>query len=855
MKTILAVMAALVLLCLCGIAQANITIETVAVGDPGNTGELSGPGAVGGWGSDRICGSVAYTYNIGKYEITAAQYTAFLNAKAKSDTYGLYNTLMWSYPYGCKIQRSGTSGNYTYSVASNYANRPVNELGCWDMLRFANWISNGQGNGDTETGSYTMTTDGMTNNTITRNGGAKWVVTNEDEWYKAAYYKGGGTSAGYWDYPIRSDSIDTAKANYNWSVNGTTIAGSYAYPSAYGTFDQAGNVWELTEPIVGTTGGGQRGSAFNNTVQNIHAGCRGVYVISTEEQATYGFRLAYLPEGWQQPLAISAISPNSGPNTGSVSITDLAGTGFLTGATVKLTRAGQPDIAATGVTVVSATKITCTFDLTGKWGQWNVVVTNPDAQSATLTNGFTVNAESPVQWATGTGGNGHWYQVFYTPGRITWPAAVAASRLLGGHLATISSQPENAFVYSLISDNKLWLSSGGRGNGPWIGGYQDRHAPDYTEPAGGWRWVTGEPFTYTNWDPRQPDNDSGIEDCLHFWGDTNGDASKWNDASDTNLMYGYILEYDQYPVPAPTISGITPNSALNTGAVSITDLAGTGFQAGATVKLTKSGQSDIPATGVTSVSATRITCSFNLAGKAPGQWNVVLTNPDLQSATLTDGFTVNALTIGGSRSLPLGSSVCITDAVVTAPTLETGSVFVESSDRSGGIKLVTSQTFSQGDRVKFTGLTARVDGEYRIDNVIFTEPVAPGTVLSPLFMTTPTIGNDRTENLIYEGVNTTGMLVKLVGKVTGVVTAQKIAYLDDGGSYQDGYGPVLGLRCHVPSGVSTTWTNKYYAITGISRVQKVTLTVWGNVNGDWYAPGTFIYVPYIDALSAVQVYP
>ena len=59
--------------------QAQVVIETVTVGNPGNAGELSGAGA-GGLGTDRICGAVDYTYNIGKFEIKAAQYTAFLNA-------------------------------------------------------------------------------------------------------------------------------------------------------------------------------------------------------------------------------------------------------------------------------------------------------------------------------------------------------------------------------------------------------------------------------------------------------------------------------------------------------------------------------------------------------------------------------------------------------------------------------------------------------------------------------------------------------------------------------------------------------------------------------------------------------
>ena len=70
-----------------------VTIDLVPVGNPGNAGELSGA-SVGGFGPDRICGAVNYSYQIGKYEVTAGQYTEFLNAKAKSDPYGLYNTYM-----------------------------------------------------------------------------------------------------------------------------------------------------------------------------------------------------------------------------------------------------------------------------------------------------------------------------------------------------------------------------------------------------------------------------------------------------------------------------------------------------------------------------------------------------------------------------------------------------------------------------------------------------------------------------------------------------------------------------------------------------------------------------------------
>lgn len=92
----------------------------------------------------------------------------------------------------------------------------------------------------------------------------------------------------------------------------------------------------------------------------------------------------------------------------------------------------------------------------------------------------------------------------------------------------------------------------------------------------------------------------------------------------------------------PTVTSITPNSGNYTETVHITNLAGTNFRSGATVKLTKSGESDIDATGVNVESATRISCDFDLNGAAAGKWNVVVTNTDAQSGTLYNGFTVSA---------------------------------------------------------------------------------------------------------------------------------------------------------------------------------------------------------------------
>ena len=289
-KTILAV--TVLAVALAGAAQATVIIETVPVGNAGNAAdtryEMPGYGAV------------AYAYNIGKYPVTAGQYTAFLNAVAATDTYGLYNTSMWTDPYGCKIEQDGTPGSYTYSVASDYANRPVTFVSWGDAARFANWLQNDQptgmqDGGTTETGAYTlngaMTAAELT--AVTRNADWKWAITSEDEWHKAAYYN--PATSIYYFYPTGSDTINISMANYDWSVGHATDVGTYAdHASPYGTFDQGGNVWEWNEAIVGMDRG-MRGGSFSGIVRNLRASSRSHYN-PTLEFRNAGFRVTKVPE-------------------------------------------------------------------------------------------------------------------------------------------------------------------------------------------------------------------------------------------------------------------------------------------------------------------------------------------------------------------------------------------------------------------------------------------------------------------------------------------------------------------------------------------------------------------------------
>jgi PKD repeat protein len=100
----------------------------------------------------------------------------------------------------------------------------------------------------------------------------------------------------------------------------------------------------------------------------------------------------------------------------------------------------------------------------------------------------------------------------------------------------------------------------------------------------------------------------------------------------------------------PVISYVMPNTGARGGMVTITDLHGTGFQTGLRVNLTKSGQSNLTTGNITVISATQVNCTITIpAGTMTGLWNVTLTNPDGQSGTLEEGFTIIPAQVANSR--------------------------------------------------------------------------------------------------------------------------------------------------------------------------------------------------------------
>jgi formylglycine-generating enzyme required for sulfatase activity len=296
-------------------AQPLVNIETVTVGDAGNAAIASAYGAV------------TNVFSISKYEATISQYNTFLNSVASvtSDSYivSLWKASMTTDLNVAGIGRSGSgtlADPYNYSVIGS-GSRPITYVSWFDAARFANWMNNGATNGaSTETGAYTL--NGATNGIITKNAGATWWIPSENEWFKAAYYKGGGTNAGYWLYPTKSDAtpgntIGSALTQANY------YAGAYAVTqqpsptistqnyltdvgalgnsaSAYGTFDQGGNVWEWIDAVIGSSRGIRGGSweALPGGVDGAGT-MQNNYHFSIEpssESFALGFRVASVPE-------------------------------------------------------------------------------------------------------------------------------------------------------------------------------------------------------------------------------------------------------------------------------------------------------------------------------------------------------------------------------------------------------------------------------------------------------------------------------------------------------------------------------------------------------------------------------
>ncbi len=298
-------------------AEPLVSIQTVAVGNAGNTASGTGFGAV------------PYEFLIGKYEVTINQYAVFLNTVAATDPSG-FITSLWNPAMATNLNVAGISRSGSGTIADPYSyqvigsgNCPIAYVSWFDAARFANWVNNGAtASSSTEDGAYTL--NGATSGLVVKNANAQWYLPSADEWYKAAYYSAalnGGVGDYYLTATMTSGSMGnvvgpdpfqgnlkigevysvTQSTEKSASQNYLTDVGSFvSSASYYGTYDQSGNLYEWNDEVLYDGGSnvtrGVRGGAWDNAdYTSLEPGGRG----SEQPYKEYdfiGFRVAAVPE-------------------------------------------------------------------------------------------------------------------------------------------------------------------------------------------------------------------------------------------------------------------------------------------------------------------------------------------------------------------------------------------------------------------------------------------------------------------------------------------------------------------------------------------------------------------------------
>jgi formylglycine-generating enzyme required for sulfatase activity len=291
----------------------SVCIETVNVTDAGNPAD-----------PDTGHGSVAENFAIGTYEVNVTQYLTFLNSAATvpavpaiaelwSDE--MQNTYGYVSPGLIARTGSGTGADpFAYaeifdpSLGEDSGRRAILNISWFDAARFANWLHTGAtSTANTETGAYTL--DGATSGVFIRNADARWWIPSGDEWYKAAYYDPTKPGSGnYWTYPTGTDELPVAETfpggsnsgNYDGAMSeGRKITPTGAYVksvSHYGTFDQAGLLWEWNDEVHEDFDGnpitrGLRGGSWSLGIINVSKFGPRDYEPTYDDDDT-GFRLA-----------------------------------------------------------------------------------------------------------------------------------------------------------------------------------------------------------------------------------------------------------------------------------------------------------------------------------------------------------------------------------------------------------------------------------------------------------------------------------------------------------------------------------------------------------------------------------
>lgn len=269
------------------------------------------------------------------------------------------------------------------------------------------------------------------------------------------------------------------------------------------------------------------------------------------------------------------------------------------------------------------------------------------------------------------------------------------------------------------------------------------------------------------------------------------------------------------PGPLPIITSVTPSWGFNSGSAATT-IGGTGLGASTAVTLKKLGQQDVAASSV-SASAGGIAVIFDLAGAAPGEWDILAINPDGQRAYQPVGFRViGPPTIESVR--PSGGTVGITNTVaIMGQNLAPG-----AAARIGETPLIGADT------VGFTSLTGRVPSSLAAGVYTVTVTNADGrsasrasgyTVFDPrnddLFISSEDIWTDPSGIHAGETAAVGVNVHRRGGKKT--LEGVEVAFYDGdpaSGGKPIGQG-IYTVPFLAPRGTDTTWTQKVWNTAGL----------------------------------------
>jgi hypothetical protein len=171
---------------------------------------------------------------------------------------------------------------------------------------------------------------------------------------------------------------------------------------------------------------------------------------------------------------------------------------------------------------------------------------------------------APLFW------NGHYYEFVPAPG-IDWTSASSAADIsvyngFAGHLATVTSGPENSFLATLIDGITSYPGDPSSDSvlEAWIGGFQT--PSDELDSSKGWAWVHGEgpiatvngPSPFAKWFTGEPNDWLGpaTEQYMGMWGNDGfgNTIGSWNDEGGLWDITGYLVEYEPLAVPDSTPS-------------------------------------------------------------------------------------------------------------------------------------------------------------------------------------------------------------------------------------------------------------------------------------------------------------